>query len=177
PRAQSRGSPPCRRKSLGPRFETASTPAPAPPAIPPTPDPCWLFLRVQSPPAPARSRQTSPAATVLCAACALQPSPLRRSHPRLFERHLQIGVFHQLRRLHHRLHRKYLNRARLFVELPAQVLLALQVLARGHSDGILHRAHYDLRINALFPAQSFNLLIKLARHNCLHSVLKTAFSF
>ena len=96
---------------------------------------------------------------------------------RVVERDLQVGIFHQLRRLHNGLHRKNLDGAALFVEHAAQVLLRLQVFARGHRHGIFHRAHYNGGINALLFAQPFDLLIKQTSHKIQFRVSKISFEF
>ena len=56
------------------------------------------------------------------------------------------------------------NLARLLVQLGAHVLLGLVILPRRQRDRVLDRRDDDLRINALFPAQRFNALVKQTRH-------------
>ncbi len=84
--------------------------------------------------------------------------------PRLLHRHLQIRIFHLLRSLDDRLHRIGIDLAAIFVEHRAQVFLRLVVFARGHHNGVLDRAHYNLRINAFFPADPFDDVVKLTSH-------------
>ena len=88
---------------------------------------------------------------------------------RVVQRDLQQRIFHLLRRLHHRLHRVGADLAGFFVEFGAQVFLRLVVLARSHHNGIFHRAHHNLRINALFPAQRVDRVVKLTRHKNKYS--------
>ena len=77
---------------------------------------------------------------------------------------LQLRVLHLLGRLDNRLHRKCVDLACFLVQLSAQVLLCLIVFACRDNNGVFHRAHYDLRINALLFTQGVNSVVKLACH-------------
>ena len=83
---------------------------------------------------------------------------------RIFQRDLQVRIFHLLRRLHHGLHRKGVDLSGFLVELGAQIFLRLVVLARGHNNGVFHRADHNLRINAFFPAECVDRVVELACH-------------
>ena len=87
--------------------------------------------------------------------------------PSVFHRDLQVGIFHQLRRLHDALHRIGANLAGFLVQFGAQGFLGLVVLARGDNNGIFHRADHDLGINALLPAQRVDYVVEFTRHNFL----------
>ena len=50
------------------------------------------------------------------------------------------------------------------VEFRAQVLLRLVVLSGGDDDGIFHRAHDDVRIDAFFTAQSIDHVVQFTCH-------------
>ena len=76
----------------------------------------------------------------------------------------EMRVFDLLRSLDDRAHRVGADLAALLVEFGAQVLLRLVILSGGHDDGIFHRAHHDLRIDALFPAQSVDYVVQFTRH-------------
>ena len=84
--------------------------------------------------------------------------------PRLLHRYLQIRIFHLLRSLDDRLHRIRTDLAAVFVEHSAQVFLRLVVFARRHHNGVLNRAHHNPRINAFFPADPFDDVVKLTSH-------------
>ncbi len=84
---------------------------------------------------------------------------------RFFQGDLQVRVLDLLGHLHDALDRIHVNGSGLFIQCTAQGLLRLQIFARGHSNGIFHRIHYNLRINALLAAQPFDLLIKQTCHN------------
>ena len=70
------------------------------------------------------------------------------------------------------LHRKGADLAGFLVEFGAQVFLRLVVLARGDNNGVFHRADYNLRINALFPAERVDRVVELTCHK--YSVIKSA---
>ena len=89
---------------------------------------------------------------------------------RIFQRDLQVGIFHLLRSLHHGLHRKGVDLAGFLIELGPQIFLRLVVLARSHDNGVFHRADYNLRINAFFPAECVDRVVKLACHKNQFSV-------
>ena len=88
---------------------------------------------------------------------------------RIFQCDLQVRIFHLLGSLHHSLYRKGMNLARFLVQLRAQILLRLVVLARSHNNGVFHRANYNLRINAFFPAQRVDSVVELTCHKSLLS--------
>ena len=69
-----------------------------------------------------------------------------------FKRDLRVRIFDLFRSLYHCLVAISLDCTCIFVELGAHVFLDLVVFARGNSNGILYRVHYNLRINSLFPA-------------------------
>src|SRR5208282_2155621 len=82
----------------------------------------------------------------------------------LIERDLQVGILDLLQVLNNRSHRVGANLAALLVQLGAQVLLRLVVLSGGHNNGILNRAHDNLRIDAFLPAQSVDYVVQFTRH-------------
>ena len=71
---------------------------------------------------------------------------------RILKRDLRVRIFDLFRSLDDGPVAISLDRACLFVEFGAHVLLDLVVLARGNSDRVFHRIHYDLRIDPFFPA-------------------------
>ena len=83
---------------------------------------------------------------------------------RLFDGHLQVRILHLLGSLDNRLHRIRIDLAAIFVEHSAQVFLRLVVFARRHHNGVFNRAHHNLRINAFFPADPFDDVVKLTSH-------------
>src|SRR5581483_10628943 len=83
---------------------------------------------------------------------------------RVINRDLQVRVLDLLRSFDNALYSESADFAGIFVELRAQVLLRLVVLARGNNNGVFHRADYNLRINSFFPAQGVNCVVKLACH-------------
>jgi len=84
--------------------------------------------------------------------------------PRILKCDLEIGIFHLLGSLDYGLHRERIDLSRVFVELGAEILLRLVVFAGGHDNGVFHRADYNLRINAFFPAQCVDRVVELACH-------------
>ena len=83
---------------------------------------------------------------------------------RLFHGHLQIRVFDLLGTFNDRLHRIGIDLAGVFVENRAQIFLRLVILSRRDHDRIFNRADHDARIDAFFPADAFDDVIKLACH-------------
>ena len=77
---------------------------------------------------------------------------------------LKIRIFDLLRPFDNRLHRVSANLAAIFIEHGAQVFLRLVVFARGHNNGVFNGADYNLRINALLPADPFDNVVKLTSH-------------
>ena len=57
-----------------------------------------------------------------------------------------------------------LQRAGLFVEFAAHVLLDLVMLARSDSNCVFHRVNYNLRIDSLFPTQRFDVFVQRTCH-------------
>ena len=83
---------------------------------------------------------------------------------RVFQRDLQVGIFHLLGRLYDGLHREGADLAAVFIQLRAEVFLRFVVLARRHDNGIFHRTHHNLRVNSLFTAHAFDDVVELASH-------------
>ena len=54
--------------------------------------------------------------------------------------------------------------AALLVEFGAEVLLRLVILSGGYDDRILDRSDHDLRIDALFAAESVDYVVQFTRH-------------
>ena len=97
---------------------------------------------------------------------------IRVALARLFQSDLQVRIFNLLRRLYYILDREHIDGSGLLIQCAAQRFLRLQILARGHRNGILHRIDYNLRINALLAAEPFNLLIKQTCHKFLFLAVK-----
>ena len=78
---------------------------------------------------------------------------------RVIQRDLYLRIFHLVVVLHDGLDRIHLDRPGFRVERAAQVLLRLEVLARGHRDRVFHRPDHNLRVDVLLAAQRFDLLL------------------
>src|SRR6185437_6375515 len=83
---------------------------------------------------------------------------------RIIDRHLQSRIFDLLGRLYNAFHCEGADLSRVFIEMGAQVFLGLVVLAGGDNNRIFHRAHHNLRINALLSTESVNCVVELACH-------------
>src|SRR5580704_17667641 len=83
---------------------------------------------------------------------------------RIFQRDLQVRIFHLLRSFNHGLDRERIDLAGILVQLGAEILLRLVVLARRHHDGVFDRADYNLGIDTFLPAQCVNRVVELASH-------------
>ena len=86
---------------------------------------------------------------------------------RIIERNLQDWVLHLFGILYDRLDCKGANLACFLVQFGAQVLLRLVVFSRRDHDGIFHRVHYNLRIDAFFPTQGIDGVIKFTCHKII----------
>src|SRR2546427_3799346 len=84
---------------------------------------------------------------------------------RVFQSHLKLRIFYLLGVFHHCLNRERTYLAGFLVQLRPQVFLGLVVLTRGDHNCVFHCTHHNLGINALFPAERVDGVIKLACHS------------
>jgi len=84
--------------------------------------------------------------------------------PSLVERNLRNRIFDCLRIVHDGANGVGPDLAALFVEFSPQILLRLVILAGGYNDGILHRAHDDLRIDTFLATESVDYVVQFTRH-------------
>jgi len=67
--------------------------------------------------------------------------------------------------LDHGQHGKHIHLARFLVELAAQVFLGFVIFAGRDDHGVFDGGHDHVRLNMLFAAEHFDLLIEKIRHN------------
>src|SRR5581483_2485547 len=85
----------------------------------------------------------------------------------IVERDLRERVLDQIVSLDNGAHRIGADLAAFFIELRAQVLLRLVVLARGDDNGVFDRGNHNLWIDALLAAESVDYVVQFTRHKNL----------
>ena len=79
---------------------------------------------------------------------------------RVFERNFLVRIGD---RIHHLLHAENLDRSGAFIQFRHQLFVGVEMLARRHQHGVLHRVPNDLRIDPFLLAQDFDGLINVPR--------------